>query len=138
MTAGEILALRVNINVLLVNQLITAQFPQWADLAINPVEFDGWDNSTFHLGRDMTVRLPSAEAHAGQVEKEQQWLPKLGPLLPLPIPIPLAMGVPSGNYPWHWSIYRWLEGENATLARITDLQLFATRLGQFLTVLQRV
>ncbi|MEW5873485.1 MAG: aminoglycoside phosphotransferase family protein [Chloroflexota bacterium] len=128
----------LNINRSLVGQLITAQFPQWADLPIQPVEFDGWDNRSFRLGEEMVVRLPSAEAYTGQVEKEHLWLPRLAPLLPLPIPVPLAMGVPAEAYPWHWSVYRWLEGERATIERITDLRLFATRLAQFLTALQRI
>lgn len=86
--------------------MIAAQFPQWADLPIKPVEVGGVDNRTFHLGAHMTVRLPSAAAYALQVEKEHQWLPKLGPLLPLPIPIPLAKGAPADGYPWQWSVYR--------------------------------
>ena len=88
------------INVALVRRLVAAQFPQWADLPIRPVEFDGWDNRTFHLGADMSVRLPSAAGLRAQVDKEHRWLPRLAPLLPLPIPIPLAQGVPGEGYPW--------------------------------------
>jgi aminoglycoside phosphotransferase (APT) family kinase protein len=128
----------VDINVALVRRLVAAQFPQWADLPIKPVRFDGWDNSTFHLGEEMSVRLPSAQGYAAQVEKEQRWLPRLAPLLPLPVPVPLAMGVPGEGYPWHWSIYRWLEGEIATLENIADLRQFAITLAQFLTALQRI
>lgn len=131
-------ARKVDINVTLVSQLISAQFPQWADLPINPVEFNGWDNRTFRLGEDMSVRLPSAEGYTPQVEKEHRWLPRLAPLLPLPIPVPLAMGVPTDDYPWHWSVYRWLEGESATIERIADLHKFATTLAQFLAALQGI
>jgi aminoglycoside phosphotransferase (APT) family kinase protein len=131
-------ATEVDINVALVRRLVAAQFPQWADLQIKPVEFDGWDNRTFHLGEDMSVRLPSAQAYAAQVEKEHLWLPRLAPLLPLPIPVPLAMGLPGEGYPWHWSVYRWLDGEIATLERIIHLREFATTLAEFLTALQRI
>jgi aminoglycoside phosphotransferase (APT) family kinase protein len=127
-----------DINVSLVRRLIATQFPQWADLPVEPVEAGGWDNKTFHLGAHMTVRLPSAARYAPQVEKEHQWLPKLAPLLPLPIPVPLAMGVPADGYPWHWSVYRWLEGEVATAGRIADLSEFATTLADFLTALYRI
>lgn len=127
-----------DINVSLVVQLVSAQFPQWANLSIKPVEFSGVDNRTFRLGEDMLVRLPSAEAYTAQVEKEHQWLPKLAPLLPIPIPMPVAMGVPSNVYPWHWSIYRWLDGENAAIERIADLEEFATSLAQFLGALQQI
>jgi aminoglycoside phosphotransferase (APT) family kinase protein len=129
---------KIDINERLVRQLLSAQFPQWEHLSIKPVEFDGWDNRTFRLGEMMSVRLPSAEGYAAQVEKEQHWLPKLAPLLPLPIPVPLAMGNPDKNYPWHWSIYQWIEGENATIESITDRQEFATTLAQFLVALQHI
>jgi aminoglycoside phosphotransferase (APT) family kinase protein len=129
---------KVDINVALVRRLVSAQFPQWADLPIKPVQFGGWDNKTFHLGEEMSVRLPSAQGYSAQVEKEHRWLPRLAPLLPLPIPVPLAMGVPADGYPWHWSVYRWLDGEIATIERIPDLCQFAITLAHFLTALQRI
>lgn len=128
----------VKIDVALARRLIATQFPQWSDLSIRPVEVDGWDNTTFRLGDDMSVRLPSATQYALQVEKEHRWLPKLAPLLPLPIPVPLAKGAPADGYPWRWSVYRWLEGETATLGRIGDLVEFATTLAGFLTALYRI
>jgi aminoglycoside phosphotransferase (APT) family kinase protein len=126
------------IDVALVGQLIASQFPQWTHLAIKPVELSGWDNRTFHLGPSMSVRLPSAEGYIVQVEKEHRFLPKLAPLLPLPIPVPLAKGAPGHGYSWPWSVYRWLEGENAMLERITDLSQFAISLAEFLLALQRI
>ena len=128
----------MQIDVSLVSRLVATQFPQWAHLPIKPVEFGGWDNRTFHLGEQMTVRLPSAAAYALQVEKEQRWLPRLAPHLPLPIPVPLAMGQPAAGYPWHWSVYRWLDGEIATIERIADLPQFAIDLAQFLVALYRI
>ncbi|MGE5603408.1 MAG: aminoglycoside phosphotransferase family protein [Nitrososphaerales archaeon] len=129
---------RSDINVSLVRQLIAEQFPQWADLPIVPVEPDGWDNRTFRLGQDLSVRLPSAAGYAAQVEKEHRWLPRLAPHLPLPIPVPLAMGLPAPHYPWPWSVYRWLDGETATLERIRDERRFAADLAQFLVALQQI
>ena len=129
---------RMDIDIALVRRLVAAQFPQWAHLPIWPAELDGWDNHTFHLGADMSVRLPSAERYAQQVEKEHRWLPKLAPLLPLPIPAPLALGTPAYGYPWPWSVYRWFEGEIATVERVADRKQFATTLAQFLTDLQRI
>lgn len=122
----------------LVRRLVDAQFPQWRDLPVSPVASGGWDNRTFHLGDEMTVRLPSAAAYSLQVEKEQRWLPKLAPFLPLPIPTPLAMGEPGEGYPWHWSVYRWIEGETAKNARIADLGVFALSLADFLVALRGI
>ena len=138
MSAKKLHADQIYIDAALARRLLVEQFPQWADLPIKRVELDGWDNRTFRLGSDMAVRLPSAEAYAAQVEKEHRWLPRLAPLLPLPIPVPLAMGMPAESFPWHWSVYRWLDGEVATIGSIDDLPLFATTLGRFLDVLQHI
>lgn len=126
------------INETLVRCLITDQFPQWKDLPVRPVTHSGWDNRTFHLGEHMLVRMPSAEDYALQVEKEQRWLPKLAPKLPLPIPAPVGLGKPANGYPWTWSIYAWLPGETAIPSRITDLSDFAINLAQFLIALQSI
>ncbi len=130
--------MRVNIDVSLVTQLVTSQFPQWADLQITPVDVDGWDNRTFRIGEAMSVRLPSAAGYTAQVDKEHHWLPILAPLLPLPIPVPLAMGIPAAGYPWNWSVYRWLEGAIARTEQIDDLNAFATTLAHFLATLQHI
>jgi len=122
----------------LVRRLVDAQFPQWRHLPVSPVASGGWDNRTFHLGDEMTVRLPSAAPYALQVEKEHRWLPRLAPLLPLPIPVPLAIGEPGEGYPWHWSIYRWIEGETAKTAEIADIRQFAVDLADFLIALRQI
>ena len=55
----------------LVRRLRVAQFPQWADLLVTPVDGNGWDNKTFRLGGHLSVRLPSGDpwraAHGGPV-----------------------------------------------------------------------
>ena len=109
---------RPHLDVSLVRRLVATQFPEWAGLPVKPVEPGGWDNRTFHLGEHMSVRLPSAARYVLQVEGEHQWLPILAPQLPLPIPVPLAMGRPADGYPWPWSVYRWIDGETATIGRV--------------------
>src|SRR4030095_5875214 len=97
-----------------------------------------WHHVTFHLGDDMCVRLPRAAEYAAQVEKEHYWLPRLAPFLPLPVPVPLARGNPGEGQAWHWSVYRWLEGEVASVDGIADAREFAASLAHFLTCLQRI
>lgn len=121
----------------LVQKLIVEQFPQWSKSIIKPVDKSGWDNRTFHLGDELLIRLPSKACYANQVAKEQQWLPKLAPHLPLFIPTPVALGKPSHDFPWPWSVYEWIEGEAASLDTITDLSNFAKQLAKFLKTLQR-
>ena len=65
------------INVDFVKKLIYEQFPEYSHLSINPVEQQGHDNRTFRLGKNMLVRLPSAEYYALKVAKEQELLPFL-------------------------------------------------------------
>ncbi|MFO2485856.1 aminoglycoside phosphotransferase family protein [Legionella pneumophila serogroup 9] len=122
----------------LVCRLIASQFPHYSNLPVKPVAVGGWDNRTFHLGKDMLVRLPSAEQYELQVEKEQQWLPQLASLLPVPIPTPLAKGMPGEGYPWKWSIYRWLEGETIVSANLSNLNEIAKDLATFLTAFHQI
>jgi aminoglycoside phosphotransferase (APT) family kinase protein len=128
----------VAIDVSLVGRLLAEQFPRWADLPIELVESAGTDNAIYRLGDDMAVRLPRIGWATGQVEKEHRWLQRLAPHLPLAIPVPLAKGIPAEGYPWHWSVYQWLEGENATIDRIADLRQAATDLARFVAALQRI
>jgi aminoglycoside phosphotransferase (APT) family kinase protein len=102
------------------------------------VELDGWDNTTFRLGDDLLVRLPSGDGYVRQVEKEHRWLPVLAPWLPLPIPQPVAKGVPGCGFPRPWSVYRWIPGRYATVDRIADLDELAITLAEFLVALQAV
>jgi aminoglycoside phosphotransferase (APT) family kinase protein len=128
---------QVEIDVALVERLIAGQFPRWAGLPVRAVQPGGWDNRTFRLGDELSVRLPSAAAYVPQVEKEHRWLPELAPWLPLPIPAPVAKGEPAEGYPWPWSIYRWLPGEPATLP-LDHPERLAMGLAEFLTALYRI
>ena len=128
----------VDTNVSLVVRLLNTQFPQWANLPIEPAPSAGTGNALYRLGDDMVVRLPRIPSAVGQVDKEQKWLPILAPLLPLNIPVPLAKGKPSDGYPWHWSVYQWLAGEDATTVSVADPHQAATDLAQFITALQRI
>jgi aminoglycoside phosphotransferase (APT) family kinase protein len=128
-------------DVSLVNRLLAAQFPHWADLPIEPVPSPGTDNAIYRLGEDMAVRLPrvrGVRGATGKLEKECRWLPRLAPLLPLAIPVPLAIGKPGEGYPFTWSVYPWLKGETANVERIDDLGEAAADLAQFVAALQRV
>lgn len=77
---------KLDISLSLVHNLIAEQFPQWTHLSITPVPLSGWDNRTFRLGDEMSIRLPSAQCYAAKVEIEQKWLPLLAPHLSLRIP----------------------------------------------------
>lgn len=128
----------VHTDATLVRRLLREQFPQWADLTIEPVTPLGTDNANYRLGDDMLVRLPRRARTSATLEKERRWLPRLAPLLPLAVPTPLAEGTPSAGYPLSWSVYRWLDGEDASRARVTDVSRLATDLARFVAALQRI
>jgi aminoglycoside phosphotransferase (APT) family kinase protein len=125
-------------DVPLVRRLVATQFPQWANLAVAPVESSGWDNTIFRLGPDLAVRMPRRRVAAGHVRLEHQWLPVLGPHLPLTVSIPLGQGVPGDGYPWNWTVCPWLHGELATVAPVADMASAATSLAQFVAAMQAI
>ena len=131
-------AAEVQIDVPLVRRLVAVQFPQWARLAVEPVESAGWDNTIFRLGSDLAARLPRRRIGADQVRKEHQWLPMLAPQLPLAVPVPLGHGVPGEGYPWHWTVCPWLKGELAALTRVADMRGAARSLARFIAALQAI
>lgn len=128
----------IEINKELVSKLIKSQFPQWSELQVNPVKKSGNDNRTFHLGTDMSVRLPSQECYVPQVEKEMFWLPKLKPHVTLPISAPIAQGEPCEGYPWPWSVNKWIDGETLSYENVSNLDQLAMDLAGFLKKLQAV
>jgi aminoglycoside phosphotransferase (APT) family kinase protein len=105
----------VELDRALVQQLLTEQHPDLADLAIIPTE-SGWDNAMFRLGDAWVVRLPRRQLAARLIEHEQTWLPSLAPQLPISVPVPVRCGSPSPHYPWSWSVLPWLPGVAADQA----------------------
>ncbi|MFE0376953.1 aminoglycoside phosphotransferase family protein [Streptomyces inhibens] len=138
MTSAKMHADEVDIDASLVGRLVAAQFPQWADLPVTKVRSAGTDNAMYRLGDDMAVRLPLTPGAAQGVDKEQRWLPRLAPLLPLAVPMPLGKGVPGEGYDLPWSVYRWLDGQNAFDEPLTDLRAAAVELGRFVVALRQV
>ncbi|GIM94898.1 aminoglycoside phosphotransferase family protein [Paractinoplanes toevensis] len=118
----------------LVRRLVDTQFPAWAGRPLRPVPAAGTDNVMFRLGGDLVVRLPRMPHSAGNVAKEQRWLPYLAPLLPLAVPAPVGLGRPAPGYPLPWSIYEWRPGDH----RMGDMTAAAAALGDFVAALQAV
>ncbi|WP_405142619.1 aminoglycoside phosphotransferase family protein [Sphaerisporangium sp. NBC_01403] len=121
----------------LVRRLLAGQFPQWADLPVDPVESYGTDHDIYRLGDHLAARLPRIGWATAQAAKEAEWLPKLAPHLPLALPVQLAMGHPAEGYPFDWSVYEWLPGKNAN-GTIDDLDQAAVDLAAFVTALRQV
>ena len=102
----------VDVDAALVERLIADQHP---DLAAGRVALadEGWDNFTYRLGAEHAVRLPRRQKSVALLEHEQQWLPTIAAWLPIRVPAPIALGIPSADFPWPWSVVPWLEGVTA-------------------------
>lgn len=126
-----------DIDTSLVRRLLAAQFPHWAGLPVVRLRSAGTDHVMFRLGDDLLVRLPHVPDAAAQVDTEQRWLPYLAPKLPLPVPVPRGRGVPDQGFAWPWSVYEWLDGENAFDEPVDDRPAART-LGGFVAALRRL
>jgi aminoglycoside phosphotransferase (APT) family kinase protein len=138
MAARKMHADQIETGVGLVGRLLAGQFPHWADLPIAPVVSYGTDHDIYRLGDHLAARLPRIAWATKQAAKEAEWLPRLALHLPLAVPVQLAMGQPAEGYPFEWSVYEWLPGENANGA-IDDLdQAAAVDLAAFVNALRRI
>ena len=124
----------------LARNLIAEQFPEFSDLPITDVEKQGHDNRTYRLGEHMLIRMPTAADYALKVPKEQELLPQLAKRLSASIPAPIKMGKPSTDYPYPFSIYKWLPGKSINLLTLTaqDKEQLAFDLAKFLKELQAI
>ncbi len=126
----------VDIDERLVADLVAEQFPRWAHLPVRAVARQGWDNRTFRLGDELSVRLPRAEAYAAAVQKESRALEFLDGRLPVAVPSVVALGEPGRGYPLPWSIRRWLDADTVDHATGIDRARLAADLGGLLRVLR--
>jgi aminoglycoside phosphotransferase (APT) family kinase protein len=138
MIAGKMHQDEVDTSAALVRRLLAQQFPQWADLPVVPVPSAGTDNALYRLGDELAVRLPRIHWAVGQAQKEEYWLPRLAPALPLAVPTVLAHGAPGAGYPYPWAVYRWLGGQNAAETPPADRVAAAVALAGFLRALQQI
>ncbi len=124
----------------LARNLIAEQFSEFSDLPITDVEKQCHDNRTYRLGDDMLIRMPTAAGYALKVPKEQELLPQLAKRLSIRIPAPIKIGKPSADYPYPFSIYKWLPGKSINLLTLTDQkkEQLAFDLAKFLKELQAI
>jgi aminoglycoside phosphotransferase (APT) family kinase protein len=113
--------------------LLEAQFPELTRLPAH-YETEGWDNVCFLVGETWMFRLPRRELGARLMELENALLPLIASRLSLPVPDPQFIGVPQGDYPWHFHGYRRLAGTTLCRAELDDeaRRTLARPLGNFL------
>jgi aminoglycoside phosphotransferase (APT) family kinase protein len=120
----------------LVQRLVAGQFPQWADLPVEPVFPLGTDNANYRLGSDKLVRLPRQPGKVEGLERELEWLPVVAAALPVPVPCPLGRGEPAEGFPFPWGVFTWVEGENVSAADVAPET--AADLAELIVALRRL
>lgn len=128
----------IKIDLPLIRRLIDTQFPEWQNLPLKAISSAGTDNAMYRLGEDFAVRLPRRPEAALQIQKEQRWLPVIAPHLHCDVPLPFAISAPDAEFPYNWSVCRWLEGANAIEAQVSDFNQAAETLARFIADLQSV
>lgn len=99
----------VEVSAAVVHALLRDQRPDLAGRSLVRVA-NGWDNATFRLGDDLAVRLPRRDEAVPLVLHEQRYLPGIAGRSPVPVPVPVHAGHPTSDFPWPWSIVRWVHG----------------------------
>ncbi|MFI1255461.1 aminoglycoside phosphotransferase family protein [Streptomyces netropsis] len=122
----------------LVRRLIAGQFPQWAGLAVERFPSGGTVNGMYRLGDGMVVRLPLVKGGAKDLSTERDWLPRLAPFMPTAVPEALGAGEPAEGYPWPWSVYRWLPGENPEAGALSEPVPLAEDLAGFVAAVRSI
>jgi len=122
----------------MVRRLVAKQFPQWSGLPLKRFPSTGTVNVIYRLGAGLGVRLPRREGYAQSIDRECEWLPRLGPNLPLRVPEPVGRGVPGEGFPFEWAVFRWIEGEPFDAANVTDPDAAAVELAAFVRALHAV
>ena len=95
-----------------VQRLVRDQRPDLGDCPLARVA-NGWDNATFRLGDDLAVRLPRRAEAVPLILHEQRYLTDIARRSPVAVPVPVHAGRPTSDFPWPWSIVRWVPGAAA-------------------------
>jgi aminoglycoside phosphotransferase (APT) family kinase protein len=125
------------LNLETAQSIIARQFPQWAELQVSAFDSSGTDHLLFRLGDHMAARFPITEDAARSIEDEWTGLPRFAGL-PLLTPRLLASGKAEPEFPHHWSVVNWIDGQDASVAEVADWAETAHILGLFARALRAV
>lgn len=120
----------------LVARLVATQFPDLAGLPVTPVASIGTDNSMYRLGDTLSVRMPRIHWAVAPLEREFEWLPRIAPELPFATPVPIALGRPGDDYPWVWTVCRWLDGAHPVAGGTDAAEVLAADLARFVLAMR--
>ncbi|MGP9489365.1 aminoglycoside phosphotransferase family protein [Glutamicibacter sp. AOP5-A2-7] len=126
-------AAEVSIDRALVRELICAQTSQWSGRTLTYLA-TGWDNEVYRLGDDLLVRLPRRALAEKIGHKERKWLPRLSSDSGLDVGAPVFIGEPSADYPFTFSICRYVPGISAATLGRRQRDAYAPAFTDYLSV----
>ncbi len=109
----------IAVDVPLVRQLLTAQFPALATETVEPFGA-GWDNVAYLVGTRVLFRFPRRRICANLIDREIAVLPGVASEVSLAISAPAYIGKPSAEYPWSFAGYPLIAGTAASAIALTD------------------
>ncbi len=119
-----------------VTALLRAQAPDWADLPVQALQTSGTDNAMFRLGAGAVLRVAKRPSAVPLLAKELQILPRLHGL---PLQTPQVLFATANAEPQdRFGLFKWIDGNPASLDQIKDPQQGARDLGEFLNALRDV
>ena len=102
----------------LVSRLVSAQFPEWANLPVESVPGQGTVNAIFRIGSSLTARFPLQKSPLavarGAMEAESAAAIEFADVAGCPTPAPVAIGAPGLGYPMPWLLQTWIPGRIAS------------------------
>jgi aminoglycoside phosphotransferase (APT) family kinase protein len=128
---------QVDVDAGVVRRLLAEQRPEFAELSIARVESTGTVNALFRLGDGLVARLPHAATWSDDIDREWDWLPWLSSgITAVRLPEPVYKGRPNAQYPFPWSVYRWIEGAPYDDVLVDDEAAAAQTLARFVLELR--
>ena len=125
-----------------VRRLVLAQFPEWRDLPVTPLQTAATDNAIFLVGDALAARFPLRHKDAQQVyaalAAEADASGELADATTVATPRPVAIGQPGDGYPLAWMVQTWVPGTDAATEVPVGSHDFATDLASFIADLRAV
>jgi len=130
------------VEVTVVRQLISDQFPQWSDMCVRAMPTAATVNAIFLIGDELAARFPLRPADPVTMRQllllEAAAAHEFATVSPVPSPRPVALGTPGRGYPLPWSVQSWLPGRDAIGDDPGGSQAVAEDLSDLLVCLRNV
>lgn len=127
---------QLSVTTLTVRRLVASQFPEWAELNVEPVASPGTVNALFRIGELLVARFPLQPGDPRMVrcwlEDEFDASAELHRHTRFKVPEPIALGEPGEAYPLPWLVQTWIPGRTAVEIDCSQWKGLADDLAEFI------